>query len=161
MLQYKCDDAGVWSMEIDWKFSTQECSAYGARTGPKGLKGLAARSWESSVCGAQHHRDTNSALVIRARGLAWLGKESSTAAEAKADEPVVSKRGPSGLHAVGYERSEVGIPFLWGGAAVNRCGTGIRRLKDALEWHVLLLALVASVVFKTHTAQISQPKAVL
>ena len=39
MLQYKCDDAGVWFSEIDEKFSTQECGACGARTGPRGPRG--------------------------------------------------------------------------------------------------------------------------
>lgn len=112
MLQYKCDDAGVWFKEVDEKFSTQECSACGACTGPKGLAGLSERSWACGACGAHHHRDVNSALVIRARGLAWLENEFSTAGEARAEEPVVNERGPSGLGAVGHDRPVVGIPVL-------------------------------------------------
>ncbi|WP_236581389.1 transposase [Hydrogenophaga sp. BPS33] len=102
----------MWFKEVDEKFSTQECSACGARTGPKGLAGLSERSWECSACGAHHHRDVNSALVIRARGLAWLENEFSTAGEARAEEPVVNEHGLSGLCAVGHDRPVVGIPVL-------------------------------------------------
>ncbi|QHE87191.1 hypothetical protein [Hydrogenophaga sp. BPS33] len=71
-----------------------------------------ARFEACGACGAHHHRDVNSALVIRARGLAWLEKEFSTAGEARAEEPVVNERGPSGLCAVGHDRPVVGIPVL-------------------------------------------------
>jgi IS605 OrfB family transposase len=72
MLKYKCDNAGVWFSEVNESYSTQECSCCGNRTGPKGLEGLAIRTWECSVCKTLHDRDTNSATVIRNRGLLEL-----------------------------------------------------------------------------------------
>lgn len=45
MLQYKCDDVGMWFKVIDAKFSSQERSACGAHTGPKELSGLSDWSW--------------------------------------------------------------------------------------------------------------------
>lgn len=89
MLQYKCDSAGVWFKQVDEKFSTQECSICGVRTGPKGLAGLSVRHWTCPVCLLAHDRDTNSACVIKARGLVWLENEFS-AATARAAGPVVS-----------------------------------------------------------------------
>lgn len=115
MLQYKCDDAGVWFREIDEKFSTQECSCCGARTGPKGREGLAVRSWTCAVCGVSHHRDTNAARVIKARGLSWLEKEFSEAGEARAVEAASNEAGalqPHALAAAGHGRPAVGIPVL-------------------------------------------------
>ncbi|UCU92307.1 RNA-guided endonuclease InsQ/TnpB family protein [Hydrogenophaga taeniospiralis] len=92
MLRYKCDDAGVWFKEVAESFSTQVCSACGARTGAKGLEGLGVRAWTCSACGTAHQRDTNSATVIRDRGLAWL-EEEFFAADSKRQEPaaVVNK----------------------------------------------------------------------
>lgn len=112
MLQYKCDDAGVWFKNLDEKFSSQVCSACGARTGPKGLAGLSARSWNCGACGAEHQRDVNSARVMRARGLAWMEKEFSAAGEAKADEAVVNERETLSSRAAGHGRPAVGIPVL-------------------------------------------------
>jgi IS605 OrfB family transposase len=91
MLQYKCDDAGVWFEEVNEAYSTQECSACHARSGPAGLAGLAVRRWTCSVCGTEHDRDTNAAENIKQRGLIALEKEFCTVAEAKADEAVVNK----------------------------------------------------------------------
>jgi IS605 OrfB family transposase len=71
MLQYKCDDAGVWFDEVDEAYSTQTCSACDARSGPRGLEGLGIREWSCS-CGAVHDRDVNAARIILARGLARL-----------------------------------------------------------------------------------------
>ena len=34
MLQYKCDDAGVWFKEVDERYSTQDCSTCGPRPAP-------------------------------------------------------------------------------------------------------------------------------
>ncbi len=111
MLKYKCDDAGVWFLEINERYSTQECSGCHARTGPKGWDGLAVRHWVCSECGAEHDRDVNAAINIRMRGLAALEREFSTAGEAGADEAAVSKEvlrtsGP------GHGPLAVGIPFL-------------------------------------------------
>ena len=115
MLQYKCDDAGVWFKPIDEKLSTQECSCCGARAGPKGLAGLSTREWVCAVCGTRHDRDTNSACVIKARGLVWLEKEFSAAVEARAVEAAVSEAaGAQALApaAPGHGRPNVGIPAL-------------------------------------------------
>ena len=115
MLQYKCDDAGVWFKPIDEKFSTQECSCCAARAGPKGLAGLSTREWVCAVCGTRHDRDTNSACVIKARGLVWLEKEFSAAVEARAVEAAVSEAaGAQALApaAPGHGRPNVGIPAL-------------------------------------------------
>lgn len=79
MFRYKCDDAGAWFKEIDEAFSTQECSHCHERCGPKGLAGLGVRAWTCSACGTAHDRDTNSAINIRERGLAWLEKETTIA----------------------------------------------------------------------------------
>jgi IS605 OrfB family transposase len=68
MVQYKCDDAGVWFDEVNEAFSTQTCSCCKRRTGPKGLEGLGIREWACSECGAYHHRDINSSENILAAG---------------------------------------------------------------------------------------------
>jgi IS605 OrfB family transposase len=72
MLKYKSDDAGAWFGEVDESYSTQTCSACGARSGPKGLQGLGMREWVCPECGVAHHRDVNSGKVILARGHARL-----------------------------------------------------------------------------------------
>ena len=115
MLQYKCDDAGVWFKPIDEKFSTQECSCCAARAGPKGLAGLSTREWVCTGCGTRHDRDTNAACVIKARGLVWLEREFSAAAEARAVEAAVNEAaGAQALvvAAPGHGRPNVGIPVF-------------------------------------------------
>lgn len=72
MLQYKCDDAGGWFAEVNEAYSTQDCSACGARSGPKGLKDLGIREWGCSDCGTTHDRDRNAAKNILRRGRATL-----------------------------------------------------------------------------------------
>ncbi|CAE6872635.1 hypothetical protein R70211_01379 [Paraburkholderia domus] len=69
MLQYKCDDAGVWFEEVDEAYSTQTCSCCASRTGPKGVAGLGMRSWRCEVCGTLHDRDVNAAKNILAKGM--------------------------------------------------------------------------------------------
>lgn len=93
MLQYKCADAGVWFKIVNERFSTQECRACHARTGPKGLEGLGVRRWTCSACNAVHDRDTNSALIIEQRGLEELREEFSAALQEAQREPagVVNK----------------------------------------------------------------------
>ena len=49
--------------------TTVTCSICGCITGPKGLEGLRIRFWECKDCGAQHHRDVNSARNILRIGL--------------------------------------------------------------------------------------------
>ena len=116
MLQSKCDDAGVWFREIDEAYSTQECSACGARTGPKGLPGLSTRHWVCRGCGAAHDRDVNAARVIRNRGLAWLAQIASTEGPAQHTETPVGfeseDAGPVLASAAGHGRPAVGIPIL-------------------------------------------------
>ncbi|WMY10969.1 RNA-guided endonuclease InsQ/TnpB family protein [Paraburkholderia phenoliruptrix] len=69
MLQYKCDDAGVWFAEVDEAFSTQTCSCCASRTGPKGVAGLGIRSWRCEACGTLHDRDVNAAKNILMKGM--------------------------------------------------------------------------------------------
>lgn len=71
MLMYKSNDAGAWFEEVDEAYSTQDCSACHARSGPKGLKDLGIREWKCS-CGASHDRDVNAAKNILAVGLGRL-----------------------------------------------------------------------------------------
>ena len=116
-LQYKGDSAGSWVREVNEAYSTQECSCCHARTGPKGVGGLAVRQWACSACGAEHDRDTNAAKNILARGLFELEKEFSTAGGARAVEAAVNKGArhkPTQLavaSGVGHGPLEVGIPF--------------------------------------------------
>lgn len=111
MLQYKCDDAGVWFQEADEAYSSQECSACGARTGPRGLEGLAVRVWACPVCSCEHDRDVNAARVIRARGMLWLHDQFAAALEARASEGAVNEAAPCAA-AAGHGRPVVGIPRL-------------------------------------------------
>ena len=68
-ITYKGRTGGRNVVPINSAFTTQTCSACGARTGPHGLNGLAVRSWECSACGAVHDRDVNSAVVVLKTGL--------------------------------------------------------------------------------------------
>ena len=110
MLKYKCDNAAVWFDEVGESYSTQECCACHARTGPKGLADLSVREWSCSACGAQHDRDTNAAKNILARGLALM--EISIAAEARAVEAAMNEVvGASTITGAGHGPLDVGIPF--------------------------------------------------
>jgi putative transposase len=91
MLAYKSDDAGRWFCEIDEAYSTQDCSACGSRSGPKGREQLDVRRWRCATCGTEHHRDVNAAVNIRNRGLVWLEGVCSAAAEARANEPAANE----------------------------------------------------------------------
>ncbi len=44
------------------RYSTQDCSACGARTGPKGVGDLGVREWVCHECGSIHDRDRNAAI---------------------------------------------------------------------------------------------------
>lgn len=111
-LQYKGDSAGSWVREVNESYSTQECSCCHARTGPKGLEGLAVRQWACSGCGALHDRDTNAAQNIRARGLLALEKEFSTTGEARAVEAAVNEVvGASDTTGAGHGPLDAEIPF--------------------------------------------------
>ena len=69
MLSYKCRIGGRTLIPVKSNFTTMTCSTCGALTGPKGLSGLVVRSWRCSACGADHDRDTNSAVVVFKTGL--------------------------------------------------------------------------------------------
>jgi putative transposase len=72
MLMYKSDSAGVWFEEVNEAYSTRDCSACFARSGPKGLKDLGVREWTCKECGCLHNRDVNAAKNILRRGRATL-----------------------------------------------------------------------------------------
>jgi putative transposase len=71
MLAYKADLYGRTVVRIDrWCPSSQQCSACGAKAGPKGRAGLKVRAWTCSVCAAAHDRDVNAARNVLAAGRA-------------------------------------------------------------------------------------------
>lgn len=90
-LHYKGDSAGSWVREVNEAYSTQECSCCHARTGPKGLAGLAVRQWTCTACGTEHDRDVNSAKNIEHRGLVLMELEFSAAAEVRTSEAAANK----------------------------------------------------------------------
>ena len=67
-LRYKAARHGAEYIEVDERFSTQVCSACGARGGPQGREGLVVRDWSCSGCGARHDRDINSAINLLVSG---------------------------------------------------------------------------------------------
>jgi len=67
-LRYKALRHGAEYIEVDERFSTQVCSACGARGGPQGREGLVVREWSCSGCGARHDRDINSAINLLVSG---------------------------------------------------------------------------------------------
>ena len=70
-LIYKGDNHGRIVSLVDSKYTTMTCSSCLARSGPTGLSELDVRDWECSVCGADHDRDINSAMVILDSGLGY------------------------------------------------------------------------------------------
>lgn len=62
MLKYKSLAGDTEYIEVDSKFSTQDCSSCGGRNGPRGLSELSVRNWVCSSCGAMHDRDVNAAV---------------------------------------------------------------------------------------------------
>ncbi|MGH8199692.1 MAG: RNA-guided endonuclease InsQ/TnpB family protein [Steroidobacteraceae bacterium] len=67
-LRYKAIRHGAEYIEVDERFSTQACSACGARGGPQGREGLVVRDWSCGGCGARHDRDINSAINLLVSG---------------------------------------------------------------------------------------------
>ena len=124
MLQYKCDDAGVWFVQVNESYSTQECSACGVRSGPRGLEGLSVRHWVCMGCGKRHARDVNAARVILSRGLAWLEQQSSVAAPSQSTEKPVEAENEevavAAAFAAGRGRPAVGISVLSAQAAARK-----------------------------------------
>jgi putative transposase len=67
-LEAKCTRYGRGFVKVDrWFPSTQLCSACGALTGPKGAGQLGVRRWRCD-CGAEHDRDGNAEINLRAEG---------------------------------------------------------------------------------------------
>lgn len=111
MLQYKCDDAGAWFVEVPEHGTTRMCNCCGAKSGPQGIAGLAVRQWACVVCGVSHDRDTNAARNILARGLAIFEEQFAAAGEAKVVEAVVNEIGRHAVPVgVGHDPLAVGIP---------------------------------------------------
>lgn len=101
MLQYKCDDAGVWFEAVNEAFSTQTCSCCASRTGPKGVAGLGIRAWQCEVCGSVHDRDVNAARNILLTGMS-----------SRAGGAGLQDGNASAMLAAGRGRLAEGIPVL-------------------------------------------------
>ena len=94
-LLYKSHRAAAVFKEVNESFSTQDCSACGASTGPKGLSGLKVQHWTCSCCGIAHDRNRNAAQNILVKGLLEIERENPTTGEARAVEAVVNETGNS------------------------------------------------------------------
>jgi len=68
MLQYKGEHAGRSVKVVSERNTSAACSSCGSLSGPKGVNGLAVRSWVCSECGDSHDRDVNAARLILLRG---------------------------------------------------------------------------------------------
>jgi putative transposase len=68
-LGYKSRLGGRTLIPVKSNFTTMTCSTCGAKSGPRGLSGLAVRHWVCSVCGTVHDRDENSSVVVLNAGL--------------------------------------------------------------------------------------------
>ena len=66
MLRYKASRHGATYIEADERWTSQLCSACGARCGPKGIAQLGIREWTCGDCGTVHDRDVNAARNILA-----------------------------------------------------------------------------------------------
>jgi IS605 OrfB family transposase len=66
MLEYKSHGAGIFFEEVNEAYTTQTCSSCGVipASSPKGRTGLRMRRWTCCDCGAEHHRDVNTARLI-------------------------------------------------------------------------------------------------
>lgn len=122
-LMYKSQLAASVFKEVNESFSTQDCSACGARSGPKGLAGLGVASWTCSTCGVHHDRNRNAAQNILVKGVLELEKEKPITVEARACESVVNKDSQHNLiesdaaAGVGFGPLYAGIPVLTAQAA--------------------------------------------
>ena len=66
-VQYKGQQAGRTVEIVDESYTSVTCSSCGSLSGPRGVNGLAVRSWICSECGDSHDRDQNGARNILAR----------------------------------------------------------------------------------------------
>jgi hypothetical protein len=90
-LQYKGDSVGSWVRQVNEAYSTQECSCCHARTGPKGLEGLAVRQWACTVCQSEHDRDCQCSQEYLGPWPCVVGGGVHRWGEAKASEAAVNK----------------------------------------------------------------------
>ncbi|WP_227996417.1 transposase [Glycomyces albidus] len=68
VLEAQASRRGRTFVKVDRFFpSTQMCSDCGVLSGPKGLEGLAVRTW-ACPCGSVHERDVNAEVNIRFEG---------------------------------------------------------------------------------------------
>jgi putative transposase len=66
MLDYKAAYAGRQVVRVDPRYTSQDCSDCGHRSGKKPLH---IRKWTCEVCGSVHDRDINAAMNIQARAV--------------------------------------------------------------------------------------------
>jgi putative transposase len=63
-LSYKVKKLGGDFKEVSERWTTRDCSACGAPTGPTGSKQISVREWDCCICHAVHDRDVNAARNI-------------------------------------------------------------------------------------------------
>lgn len=68
MLAYKCEWNDKTFIKVDPRYTSQDCSSCGDRTGPRG--NTAVRDWTCSSCHVHHDRDINAAQNILRRAVA-------------------------------------------------------------------------------------------
>ena len=71
-LAYKAAWAGRRLVEVDPRFTSQDCSTCGKRRS----KPDAREHWQCEHCGAEHDRDVNAAVNIHRAGIEALGSQS-------------------------------------------------------------------------------------
>lgn len=67
MLEYKCAWYGKTLVKVDPRYTSQDCSSCGKRTGPK--NDVSIRHWTCGDCHTNHDRDVNAAKNILQRGI--------------------------------------------------------------------------------------------
>ncbi len=65
-LHYKAKRLAGVCVDGNERFSSVTCADCGARSGPRGLRGLGVRTWVCNCCGVMHERDVNAARNILA-----------------------------------------------------------------------------------------------
>jgi IS605 OrfB family transposase len=64
MLDYKSQQAARTFSVVSERYTSATCSSCGSLSGPRGVNGLAVRTWICSECGDSHDRDVNAARNI-------------------------------------------------------------------------------------------------
>lgn len=86
-LEYKSQQASRQFLIVNESYTSVTCSACGSLSGPRGVNGLAVRTWMCGDCGESHDRDRNAAQNILIRGEASPSVR-ERAASMNADCPV-------------------------------------------------------------------------